>query len=123
MLAWWASKGKHRYPTCAPVVQQVFENQASAAQVEHDFSGWGNLLPPNQNHTDTNWVEMVMFLKVKFEHIPAFGVIPIIAAKDNIRSCLPAPFTRQDEDLVAAEATFDLLNNTAAPTADNMALD
>ena len=92
VLAWWASKGKHRCPTYAPVVQQVFGNQASAAQVEPDFSGWGNLLPPNQSHTDTNWVEMVMFLKAKFEHITAFGAIPIIAAKD-IRSCLPAPFT------------------------------
>lgn len=122
VLGWWATKGKNQFPALAPVAQQVFGNQASAAQIERDFSGCGNLLPPNRSRMDTYWVEMVMFLKANFDHIPAYGAIPMVAPKD-IRSCLPARFTGQDEDLVAAEGTFDLLNNTAAPTADGMSLE
>lgn len=122
VLGWWATKGKNQFPALAPVAQQVFGNQASAAQIERDFSGCGNLLPPNRSRMDTYWVEMVMFLKANFDHIPAYGAIPMVAPKD-VRSCLPARFTGQDEDLVAAEGTFDLLNNTTAPTADGMSLE
>ena len=71
---------------------------------------------------NTRWVEMVMFPKANFEHNPAYGAIPMIAP-NNIRSYLPARFTGQDADLVASEATVELLNNTAASTADGMALD
>ena len=100
------------FPYLAPVAQQVFGNQASASQVERDFSGCGILLVPNRSRIDTYWVEMVMFLYVNFEHIPAFKDIPMIAAKD-IRACLPARFTGGDDDLAAAEAAFDVVNNTA----------
>ena len=41
----------------APVTQQVFGNQAGAAQVERDFSCCGNLLVPNRSRNDTYWVE------------------------------------------------------------------
>ena len=75
-----------------PVAQQVFGNQASASQVERDFSGCGILLVPNRSRIDTYWVEMVIFLYVNFEHIPALKDKPMIAAKD-IRACLPARFT------------------------------
>ena len=53
-----------------------------------------------------------MFLKVNFEHIPALKDIPMIAAKDILK-CLPARFTGGDADLAAAEAAFDVVNNTA----------
>lgn len=122
VLAWWASQGTHTYPNLAPVAQQVFGNQASAAQVGCDFSACGNLLPPNRSRIDTYWVEIVMFLKANFDRIPPYCAIPIIAPK-QIRSCLPARFTGQDDDLVAAEASFDPLNNTTAPTADGMTLE
>ena len=75
-----------------PVAQQVFGNQASASQVERDFSGCDILLVPNRSRIDTYWVEMVIFLYVNFEHIPALKDKPMIAAKD-IRACLPARFT------------------------------
>lgn len=119
MLGWWATKGKNHFPTLAPVAQQVFGNQASAAQIERDFSGCGNLLTANRSRMDTYWVEMVMFLKANFESIPAYGAIPMIAPK-NIRSCLSGRFSGEDKDLLEAESTFDLLNNTEAPTADGM---
>lgn len=119
MLGWWASKGKNQFPALAPLAQQVFGNQASAAQIERDFSGCGNLLTSNRSRTDTYWVEMVMFLKANFDSIPAYGVIPMIAPKD-IRSCLPGRFSGLDTDLVAAENAFDLLNNTEAPTVDGL---
>ncbi|CAN0289627.1 unnamed protein product, partial [Scytosiphon promiscuus] len=83
-------------PPLAPVAQQVFGNQASAAQIERDFSGCGNLLVAKRSRMDAYLVEMVMFLKANFEHIPAYGKIPMIAAKD-IHSCPPARFNGQDE--------------------------
>ena len=121
VLPWWGRTGRHKFPQLAPVAQQVFGNQAAAAQVERDFSACGNLLVPNRSRIDTYWVEMVMFLKANFDHIPEYGSIPMIAAKD-IRASLPARFTGRDADLVGAEAAFDVLHNPAAPTTDDMGL-
>lgn len=100
------------FPYLAPVAQQVFGNQASTAQVERDFSACGNLLVPNRSRIHTYWVEIVMFLHVNFEHIPASKDIPIIADKDA-PACLPTWFTGWSHDLQAAEAAFDVMNNTA----------
>ena len=50
----------------------------SGAQVERDFSVCGNLLVPNRSRIETYWVEMVMFLKANYEHIPEYGDIPMI---------------------------------------------
>ena len=87
--------------------------QAGAAQVERDFSACGNLLAPNRGRIDTYWVEMLMFLKVNYKHIPALKDIPMTADKD-VRKCLPARFTgARDADLKAAEAAFDVVNSTA----------
>ena len=95
---------------------------ADTPAVERDFSACGILLVPNRSGIDTYWVEMVMFLKAAFEHIPDYGAIPMIATKD-IRACLPARFTGKDADLVAAEAAFDVLNNPAASTTRDMGMD
>lgn len=122
VLHWWGRTGKNMFPYLAPVAQQVFGNQAAAAQVERDFSACGNLLVPNRSRIDTYWVEMVMFLKANFEQIPALREIPMIAAK-NIRACLPARFHGHDSDLMAAEAKFDVLTNTTNPTADDIGLE
>ena len=111
VLSWWRDTGKIKFPYLAPVAQQVFGNQATAAQVERDFSACGNLLVPNRSRIDSYWVEMVMFLKANYEHIPAYGDIPMISSSD-IRSCIPARFNGRDTDLLAAEAALDVLENT-----------
>ncbi|CAB1115492.1 unnamed protein product [Ectocarpus sp. CCAP 1310/34] len=111
ILPWWRQTGRKTFPYLAPVAQQVFGNQAGAAQVERDFSGCANLLTRNRSRMDTYWVEMVMFLHANFEHIPGFKDIPMIAAKD-IHTCLPPRFNGGDADLAAAEAAFDVIKNT-----------
>ena len=63
-----------------------------------------------------------MFVQANFEHIPDYGAIPMIAAKD-VRACLPARFNGKDAYLVAAEAAFDVLNNPAASTTQDMGMD
>lgn len=119
VLPWWKRTGKNIFPHLAPVAQQVFGNQAAASQVERDFSGAGILLAPNRSRMDTYWVEIVMFLNANFDHIPPLKQIPMIAA-NNIRSCLPARFHGRDSDLMAAEAIFDVLSNTAPPSVDDI---
>ncbi|CAN0391877.1 unnamed protein product, partial [Pylaiella littoralis] len=91
VLPWWQQTGRKMFAYLAPVAQQVFGNQAAAAQVERDFSACGNLLVGNRSRIDTYWVEMLMFLKVNYKHIPALKDIPKIADKD-IRRCLPTRF-------------------------------
>ena len=66
---------------------------------------------PNRSRIDSYWVEMVMFLKANYEHIPEYGDIPIISTND-IRKCIPARFNGRDTDFLAAEAAFDVLENT-----------
>ena len=61
-----------------------------------------------------------MFLKAIYEHIPEYGHIHMISSND-IRACIPAWFNRRDTDLLAAEAVFDVLENTEIPT-DGMTL-
>ena len=122
VLGWWGRLGKLESLYLALVVKQVFGNQAAAAQVERDFSRCGNLLKPNRSRMDTYWVEMVMFLKANYEHIPDHENIPMVAAK-NIRACLPERFSGKDIDLVVAKAAFDVLTDTAAPSARGIGLD
>ena len=81
-----------------------------------------NLFKPNRSRMDTYLVERTMFLKANYEHIPDQENIPMVAAK-NIRACLPERFSGKDTDLVAAEAAFDVLTNTAAPSARGIGLD
>ena len=122
VLQWWGRSGKKMFPSITPVAQQVFGNQAAAAQIERDFSACGNLLTKSRSRMDTFWVELMMFCKANFDLIPALKNIPIVAAKD-IRKCLPACFKGDKTDLLAAEASFDVLNNTAIPTEDYIDLD
>lgn len=121
-MSWWGRDGKIKFPFLASVAQQVFGNQATAAHVERDFSACGNLLGPNRSRMDTYWVEMVMFLKANYEHIPACENIPMISS-DDIRAYIPARFDGRDTDLLVAEAVFDVLENTEAPPVDGMTVD
>jgi len=95
-----------------PVSRTSFGNQAGAAQVERDFSKCANLLTRHRSRVDTYWVEMIMFLNANFKHIPDFQQIPVIADAD-ITKALPARFTGVDADLAAAEAAFDVVQNTS----------
>ena len=52
-----------------------------------------------------------MLLKANYEHIPEDGDIPMISTND-IRVYIPARFNGRDTDLLAAEAAFDVLENT-----------
>eukprot|EP00903_Cladosiphon_okamuranus_P013418 g12500.t2 len=106
VLGWWR-RSRQMFPFLAPVAQQVFGNQAGAAQVERDFSKCADLLTRHRSRVDTYWEEMIMFLHANFKHIPDFKHIPNIADED-IRKALPARFTRVDADLAAAEADFDI---------------
>ncbi|CAN0217447.1 unnamed protein product, partial [Ectocarpus sp. 13 AM-2016] len=111
VLGWWR-RSRQMFPFLAPVAQQVFGNQAGAAQVERDFSKCADLLTRHRSRVDTYWVEMIMFLHANFKHIPDFKEIPVIESK-NIRKALPARFTGVDAELAAAEAVFDMVQNTS----------
>ena len=106
--------GKHSFPSLKYVAQQTFGSQASAAQVERDFSHCGLFCVPNRSRVEEYWLEMVMFLKANYKHIPAYKDIPNIASKD-IRKCLPAKFNGTDKDLLKAEMALDPLSNTTPP--------
>ncbi|CAN0031201.1 unnamed protein product [Scytosiphon promiscuus] len=122
VLRWWGTTGKDKFPYLAPVAQQAFGNQAHTAEVERDFSACGNLLGSGRSRMDTYWVEMVMFLKANFELIPALKDIPAIAASD-LCACIPARFKGEDQDLLIAEATLDVLDNVQIPTVDGLDLE
>ena len=62
---------------------------------------------------------MVMLLKTNYEHISAYGVIPMIYSND-IRACVPARFNGLDLHLLAAQSAFDVLVNNEAPPADGV---
>ena len=82
VLAWCRDTAKIKFSYLAPVAQQVFGNQDTAAKVEHDFSACDNLLVPNRSRVDSYWAEMVMFFKANYEHIPEYGDIPMISTND-----------------------------------------
>ena len=46
-----------------------------------------------------------------------------ILEEEYPRACLPERFSGKDTDLVVAEAAFDVLTNTAAPSARGIGLD
>lgn len=54
---------------------------------------------------------IVVFLKANYERIPANGDIPMIAANDILRTCVPARFNGRETGLVASEASFDVLGH------------
>ena len=93
--------------------------KGSESEVERDFSACGNLLVPNRSRIDSYCVEMAMFVKAKYEHIPEYGDIHI--SSNDIRACIPARFNGRDTDLLAAEAVIDELENTEIP-ADGMTM-
>ena len=123
VLTWWRRTGQKVFPYLKPVAQQVLGNQAAAARCDRDFGGYGRLLVLTRSRTDTHWVEMMMFLKENFEHIPVSkDMIPATIAAKDVRACLPSRFHGRDADLVAAEAAFDVLSNTKYPAVDDIGL-
>ena len=58
-----------------------------------------------------------MFLKGNYKYIPDYKDIPNIDSKD-IRKCLPAKFSGNNDDLLKAEMALDPLSNTTPPQED-----
>lgn len=81
VLQFWGKSGKHAFPYYRHVAQQVYGNQASAAQIERDFSGAGNLLTGKRSRLDTYWVEMALFLYLNQGCIPK--IVPAYSPKGH----------------------------------------
>ncbi|CAB1098026.1 unnamed protein product [Ectocarpus sp. CCAP 1310/34] len=92
VLAYWNKVGKQMFPSLKYVAQQTFGSQASAAQIERDFSHCGLFSTGNRSRAEEYWLEMVMVLKGNYELIPDYKDIPSIDSKD-IRKCLPAKYS------------------------------
>jgi len=107
------------FPSLKYVAQQTFGCQASAAQVERDFSHCGLFSTGNRSRVEEYWLEMVMFLKGNYKYIPDYKDIPNIDSKD-IRKCLPAKFSGKNDDLLKAEMALDPLSNTTPPQEDDI---
>ncbi|CAN0267184.1 unnamed protein product [Ectocarpus sp. 4 AP-2014] len=119
VLNYWSKVGKQMFPSLKYVAQQTLGVQASAAQVERDFSHCGLFSTGNRSRVEEYWLEMVMFLKGNYQFIPEYKDIPNIASKD-IRKCLPAKFTGRNDDLLKAEMALDPLSNTTPPYEDDI---
>ncbi|CAM9580931.1 unnamed protein product [Scytosiphon promiscuus] len=109
-LDYWAKDGRRAFSILRHVARQVFGMQASAARIEHDFSGAGQLLSGRRSRLDTHWVEMLLFLHASFDRIPAY--IPAIP-RGKIRDCLPTHFRELDSELVLAENVIDPVETSA----------
>ena len=59
---------------------------ATAAQVECDFSTCGNLLVPNRCRIDSYWVKWSCSSRPNYEHISEYGDIPMISSSDMNKS-------------------------------------
>lgn len=121
MLIYWESTGEHAFPSLNHFAQQTIGNQASAAQVDRNFSGYGNNLVPNRSSIDMNWVGMVLFHNANSRFIPASKDIFQVVSID-IRKCHPARFNGKNRALLAAKAAIDPLVNRTPTTEDGMDL-
>ena len=90
------------------VAQQVFGNQASAAQIERDFGSAGVLLSGRRSRMNGFYVEMMRFLHLNFSRIP--HVVPMLQ-KAAAESCLPKRFTGRDPELLRAHEYMDPLED------------
>ena len=89
-LSFWKGAANLRYPKLWRVAQQVYGNQASAAQIERDFGGAGQLLSSRRNRLDCMYAEMLLFLHLNFDQIPQD--VPAIRS-DALKTFFPRRFT------------------------------
>ena len=89
-LSYWKSAANLRYPKLWRVAQQVYGNQASAAQIERDFGGAGQLLSSRRSRLDCMYVEMLLFLHLNFDQMPQD--VPAIRS-DALNTFFPKRFT------------------------------
>lgn len=111
-LDYWVKTGRHAFTILRHVARQVFGMQASAARIESDFSGTGQLLTGRRSRLDTHWVEMLLFLHTNFDRIPIHT--PAIP-RDNIREYLPKHFRGLDSELALAEDVIGPLETKPMP--------
>ena len=103
-LGYWARNGKLHFKHLRGVAEQVFGNQASAAQIERDFSGAGQLLSSRRSRLDGFYVEMLLFLHLNFSKIPV--AVPALTTA-SISSFIPKRFTGADPELREANDFVD----------------
>ncbi|CAM9854875.1 unnamed protein product, partial [Sphacelaria rigidula] len=89
-------QGKIRFRRLRSVAQQTFGNQASAAQIERDFGGAGQLLSSRRSRLDDFYVEMLLLLHLNFAKIPV--AVPAFTTA-SISSFIPKRFTGADPEL------------------------
>lgn len=96
-LSYWARTGKLRFRMLRSVAQQAYGSQASSAQIDHDFGGADQLLRSRKTRMDVLFLEMMLFLHLNFEKIPA-GVPSLLTASQS--SFIPKRFRARGEDCV-----------------------
>lgn len=106
-IGYWARQGKLHFKHLRSVAQQAFGNQASAAQIERDFGGWGQLLSSRRSRLDGFYVEMLLFLHLNFDKIPV--AVPAFTTA-SIPTFIPKRFTGADPELREANDFVDPLD-------------
>lgn len=111
-LVFWSGSAMLQFPKLWRVAQQVYGNQSSAAQIERDFGGAGQLLSSRRGRIDSMYIEMMLFLHVNFKNIP--HRVPAIKT-DALGDFLPKRFIRTDADFEEAMrfVNTDMLGNEA----------
>ncbi|CAM9210896.1 unnamed protein product, partial [Sphacelaria rigidula] len=89
-LRYWARQGKIHFRLLRSVAQQRYGIQASAAQIERDFGGAGQLVFSRKSRLDGFYVEMLLFLHLNFAKIPV--AVPALTTA-SISSFTPKRFT------------------------------
>ncbi|CAM9657829.1 unnamed protein product [Sphacelaria rigidula] len=103
-LRYWARQEKIQFILLRSVAQQAFGNQASAAQIERDFGGAGQLLSSRRSRLDGFYVEMLLFLHLNFAKIPIAKPAFTTASMPSFN---PKRFTGSDPELREANDFID----------------
>ena len=98
-LVFWSGSAKTQFPKLWRVAQQVYGNQASAAQIEREFGGAGQLLTSRSSREDSMYIEMMLFLHLNFKQIPQ--QVPSVKSK-TLNNLLPKRFTGSNEEFEKA---------------------
>ena len=113
LLAWWKDKGmfieEGKFAPLGKVFKILLSVPGAAAGLERDFSVAGSIVTSKRSSLDGAWVEMVLFLYLNRDLIPAFQLIAEIDEK-KIDNYIPlrlrdqsemAKFIQMDQDAVA----------------------
>lgn len=108
---YWRSHGKSQPLELRAVAQAVFGCPASAGVMERDFCIADFFMPRKRGSLDPGFLEMSLFLRAQFDHIP--NDVPILSA-DAARDAIPNRFRDQTQlddvrvlDVVVEEESID----------------